>query len=154
MDTSNKSITNNSQHIAINTSPTVELVDDETVVMFTQNVTTFESRTTPVGDDGNEHFYQQLQNRFSETFLKVLKILHNVPSSDDPWFEGPHKEGNFHSWLEGKFKKRNWQLELQAPQGPYTNVLDLQLFPAMSKRHSTLLQLYSVRNPILVTIPI
>jgi hypothetical protein len=46
-------------------------------------------------------------------------------------------------WLEAEFEKRNWKLELQAPQGPYTNVLDLQLFPAMSKRHSTLLQLYS-----------
>ena len=34
-------------------------------------------------------------------------------------------------------------LELQAPQGPYTNVLDLQVFPAMSKRHSELLQVVS-----------
>jgi len=34
-------------------------------------------------------------------------------------------------------------LELQAPQGPYTNVLDLQVFPAMSKKHSELLQLFS-----------
>jgi hypothetical protein len=34
-------------------------------------------------------------------------------------------------------------LELQAPQGPYTNVLDLQIFPAMSKRHSELLQVFS-----------
>ena len=34
-------------------------------------------------------------------------------------------------------------LELQAPQGPYTNVLDLQVFPAMSKRHSELLQVHS-----------
>ena len=34
-------------------------------------------------------------------------------------------------------------LELQAPQGPYTNVLDLQVFPAMSKRHSELLQIHS-----------
>jgi hypothetical protein len=34
-------------------------------------------------------------------------------------------------------------LELQAPQGPYTNVLDLQVFPAMSKRHSELLQVFS-----------
>ena len=34
-------------------------------------------------------------------------------------------------------------LELQAPQGPYTNVLDLQVFPAMSKKHSELLQIYS-----------
>ena len=34
-------------------------------------------------------------------------------------------------------------MELQAPQGPYTNVLDLQVFPAMSKRHSELLQMFS-----------
>jgi hypothetical protein len=34
-------------------------------------------------------------------------------------------------------------LELQAPQGPYTNVLDLQVFPAMSKRYSELLQVFS-----------
>ena len=34
-------------------------------------------------------------------------------------------------------------MELQATQGPYNNVLDLQLFPAMSKRHSELLQLYN-----------
>ena len=56
---------------------------------------------------------------------------------------GPHKEGNFHDWLNGEFEKRGWKLELQAPQGPYTNVLDLYLFPGMSKRHSELLQLYS-----------
>jgi hypothetical protein len=56
---------------------------------------------------------------------------------------GPHKEGRFHQWLEDEFKRRKWQLELQAPQGPYTNVLNLQLIPAMSKRHSSLLQLYS-----------
>jgi hypothetical protein len=34
-------------------------------------------------------------------------------------------------------------LELQAPQGPYTNVLDLQVFPSMSKKHSELLQIYN-----------
>jgi hypothetical protein len=34
-------------------------------------------------------------------------------------------------------------LELQAPQGPYTNVLDLQVFLAMSKKHSELLQIFS-----------
>ncbi len=31
----------------------------------------------------------------------------------------------------------------EAPQGPYTNVLDLQVFPAMSKQHSELLQVYN-----------
>jgi hypothetical protein len=56
---------------------------------------------------------------------------------------GPHKEGQFHQWLEAELTRRKWQLELQAPQGPYTNVLDLQLFPAMSKIHSSLLQVYS-----------
>ena len=35
------------------------------------------------------------------------------------------------------------KLELQAPQGPYTNVLDLQVFPAMSKKHSELLQVFN-----------
>jgi hypothetical protein len=34
-------------------------------------------------------------------------------------------------------------LELQAPQGPYCNVLDLQVFPAMSKRQCELLQVFS-----------
>ncbi len=34
-------------------------------------------------------------------------------------------------------------MELQAPQGPYTNALDLQVFPAMSKKHSELLQMFN-----------
>ncbi len=32
---------------------------------------------------------------------------------------------------------------ITTPQGPYTNVLDLQVFPAMSKKHSELLQIFS-----------
>ena len=56
---------------------------------------------------------------------------------------GPHKEGGFHEWLTSEFTRRGWHLELQAPQGPYTNVLDLQVFPAMSKKHSELLQIFS-----------
>jgi hypothetical protein len=56
---------------------------------------------------------------------------------------GPHKEGEFHEWLTEEFRKRGWHLELQAPQGPYTNVLELQVFPAMSKKHSELLQILS-----------
>ena len=81
----------------------------------------------------------------------------------------PHQEGDFHAWLIGEFTKRGWRLELQAPQGPYTNVLDLQViihhllipatcpdlhsshtcmsipkvFPAMSKHHSHLLQMFN-----------
>ena len=56
---------------------------------------------------------------------------------------GPHKEGEYHAWLTSEFERRGWKLELQAPQGPYTNVLDLQVFPAMSKKHSELLQVYN-----------
>ncbi len=52
---------------------------------------------------------------------------------------GPHKEGKLNQWFDAEFKRRKRQLELQAPQGPYTNVF----FPAMSKRHFSLLQLYS-----------
>jgi hypothetical protein len=56
---------------------------------------------------------------------------------------GPHVDKTYKDWLQGEFDKRGWKLEHQAPQGPYTNVLDLQMFPAMSKRHSELLQLYA-----------
>ncbi len=43
----------------------------------------------------------------------------------------PHQEGDFHAWLTAEFNTRGWRLELQAPQGPYTNVLDLQVkFPS------------------------
>lgn len=56
---------------------------------------------------------------------------------------GPHTQGGYHEWLKNEFERRGWRLELQAPQGPYTNVLDLQLFPSMSKHHSRLVQIYN-----------
>ena len=88
---------------------------------------------------------------------------------------GPHKEGKYHEWLQDEFQKRGWHLELQVAsptgtlrnaiitltitfiitvtitpnpkhQGPYTNVLDLQLFPAMSKRHSELLHYTTIQR--------
>ncbi len=48
---------------------------------------------------------------------------------------GPHIDKTYKDWLQGEFDRREWRLEHQAPQGPYTNVLDLQMFPAMSKRY-------------------
>ena len=45
--------------------------------------------------------------------------------------------------MSSEFSRRSWKLELQAPQGPYTNVLDLQVFPSMSKKHSELLQIFN-----------
>jgi hypothetical protein len=56
---------------------------------------------------------------------------------------GPHIDKVYKTWLQEQFNIRGWKLEHQAPQGPYTNVLDLQMFPAMIKRHSKLLQMYS-----------
>jgi hypothetical protein len=59
---------------------------------------------------------------------------------------GQHRlqiDKTYKEWLQREFDKRGWKLEHQAPQGPYTNVLDLQMFIAMSKRHSKLLQMYS-----------
>ena len=56
---------------------------------------------------------------------------------------GPHQEGTYREWVEQEFAARNWKVELQAPQGPYINVLDLYLFPPMSRRHSELVQLYN-----------
>jgi hypothetical protein len=38
-----------------------------------------------------------------------------------------HQEGDFHAWLTEEFNGREWRLEFPAPQGPYTNVLDLQV---------------------------
>ncbi len=56
---------------------------------------------------------------------------------------GSHIDKTYKAWLQAQFDTRGWKLEHQAPQVPYTNVLDLQMFPAMSKRHSELLQMYS-----------
>ena len=56
---------------------------------------------------------------------------------------GPHQEGTYREWMLAEFEQRNWMVELQAPQGPYTNVLDLYLFPGMSHRHSEIIQLYN-----------
>jgi hypothetical protein len=52
----------------------------------------------------------------------------------------PHIDKTYKIWLQAQFGQRGWKLEHQAPKGPYTNVLDFQMFPAMSKRHSELLQ--------------
>ena len=83
---------------------------------------------------------------------------------------GPHTNHEYTAWMQEAFAQLGWKIELQAPQGhfhpyprhntfpyysgcnnlypctlyvgPYTNVLDLQLFPSMSHRHSAQLQMY------------
>jgi hypothetical protein len=56
---------------------------------------------------------------------------------------GPHVDAIYKKWLQENFDSRGWKLGHQGPQGPYTNVLDLQISPAVSKRHSEILSLYS-----------
>ncbi len=80
------------------------------------------------------------------TVFSVITLTHTLSLTltlTIPRTIGPHKEGGFHAWLTCEFERRGWKLELQAPQVPYTNVLDLHVFPAMSKKHSELLQVYS-----------
>jgi len=56
---------------------------------------------------------------------------------------GPHNCRVYREFLHNEFDKRGWKIELQAPQGPYVNVLDLSMFPMMSKRHSEKIQMYN-----------
>ena len=52
---------------------------------------------------------------------------------------GPHEDGEFRRIIAEEIAKRgtgNW--EPQAPQMPHANVLDLGVFPCMSKRHTNL----------------
>jgi hypothetical protein len=79
--------------------------------------------------------------------VTVTFLIHIAPLRPPP--PGPHKEGGHHAWLTSDFERRGWKLELQATQGPYTNVLDLQVFPAMSKKHSELLQAYNNTSELL-----
>jgi hypothetical protein len=51
---------------------------------------------------------------------------------------GPHEEAHFVASLKKLIEPLGWLLEPQAPQMPHSNVLDLAVFPAMSKRHSAL----------------
>jgi hypothetical protein len=71
------------------------------------------------------------------TIIITVSVCMSIPTSNAYDFGpvaswlleiGPHKEGGYHAWLTDEFDRRGWKLELQAPQGPYTNVLDLQVF--------------------------
>lgn len=51
---------------------------------------------------------------------------------------GPHEEETFKTAMTQTCAANGWYWEPQAPQMPHLNVLDLAVFPAMSKRHSEL----------------
>ena len=50
----------------------------------------------------------------------------------------PHTDGIFLDFVRNFCEARGWYWSPQAPQMPHMNVLDLSVFPAMSKRHSGL----------------
>lgn len=49
---------------------------------------------------------------------------------------GPHKDDKFNKFVTNHCKEKGWLWEPQGPQMPHINVLDLSIFPAMSRRHS------------------
>ena len=49
---------------------------------------------------------------------------------------GPHSDRTFYKYVNEYCMARGWLWEPQAPQMPHLNVLDLAVFPSMSKRHS------------------
>ena len=51
---------------------------------------------------------------------------------------GPHAEADFVRYVEEFCSSKGWYWEPQAPQMPHINVLDLSVFPNMSKRHTSL----------------
>ena len=50
---------------------------------------------------------------------------------------GPHEEDDFVRYMRLECSNRGWCFEPQSPQSPHLNNLDLAVFPAMSRRHST-----------------
>jgi hypothetical protein len=48
---------------------------------------------------------------------------------------GPHQDAEYLRYVRGECETRGWHWKPQAPQMPHMNVLDLSVFPAMSRRH-------------------
>ena len=51
---------------------------------------------------------------------------------------GPHQDATFLNFVTNHCRLKGWEWCPQAPQMPHMNVLDLAVFPAMSKRHTTM----------------
>jgi hypothetical protein len=51
---------------------------------------------------------------------------------------GPHQESDFMTHVTEYCNREGWHWEPQAPQMPHMNVLDLSVFPNMSRRHAKL----------------
>ena len=59
---------------------------------------------------------------------------------------GPHQDATFKNTVTNYCLSKGWFWIPQAPQMPYSNNLDLAVFPSMSKRHTQLISGYSNRS--------
>ncbi len=78
------------------------------------------------------------------TLIKLIRIGYKASSIGvaGSWNTRPHRS-NPNPYPYPHTNRNSYPFPSPNPEGPYTNVLDLQMFPAMSKRHSELLQMYS-----------
>lgn len=53
---------------------------------------------------------------------------------------GPHTDAKYEKFCKEFCTNKGWLWEPQAPQMPHMNVLDLSIFPAMSRRHCHLIR--------------
>ena len=53
---------------------------------------------------------------------------------------GPHEDGEFRKFVDEYCDEMGWKWYPQAPRMPHANVLDLSVFPAMSRRHCNLIR--------------
>jgi hypothetical protein len=51
---------------------------------------------------------------------------------------GPHEDGTCKSFVQDFCTSRGWHWEPQAAQMPHMNVLNLSVFPTVSRRHTQL----------------
>ena len=61
---------------------------------------------------------------------------------------GCHNDGALNTFVRGYCRERGWLWVPQAAQMPHANVLDLSVFPAMSKRHSRLLRQWRGKHSV------
>ena len=86
-----------------------------------------------------------LQRIFEYNIFPVMRSL-VAPEGNyagyQPVFQGdgagPHVEKAFLDFMRSSMEREGWAWEPQAAQMPHINVLDLAVFPCISKRHCTL----------------
>jgi len=104
--------------------------------------------TVSGSDDGcSSHPKFALLRLFVDVLFPMLELL-VAPCGRFPGYTvviqgdnaGPHVDATFSREVLRVCAPHGWHWEPQAPQMPHSNVLDLSIFPAMSRRHSSRLR--------------